>query len=899
MSKTKLELEQEIAKLTEQLNRYTAKYNALFEQVPVGVIVLCIDGQVMEANHEVLKYLGSPSVEASKKFNIYLIDYLKKTNFIQNFEACIHQKTIKEDQNLYTSQWGESRTMRYRLSPILNTENQVFQVQATFVDITAEIHNRNKLEESQNRYKVLSDMAFEGILIHKNGLALDVNKALCKLSGYQRNELLGKNLIELLVHPESMALVAENIKKEHATPYSIRILKKDGSFFWAKIEGRNFTPANGKTIRAVSVRDVTEQLRAQEQLQKLTTAIEQSSNAMVITDTNATIEYINPAFTSLTGYSKKEAIGQKMSILKSGLQPDDFYKDVWKTIKLGKTWQSLFHNRNKFGELYWEQNTITPIKNNNGQITNYISIKENITELIENQLRLDTLINAIPDPIIFKNAKGQWLEINNACMQLFTLSDVDFQGKTSLDLAQFIPKFKPIFEEDHLADIQAWQTKTLVKTKHVFPSSGSENKRTFDVTRVPLFQENGDKKAIIVIARDITEREKGIVELEKQNQQYIVLSEQYKQQNKQLKQAKNKAEESDKLKTSFINNISHEFRTPMNSIIGFSNLLMRNELSKEKKQQYCNTIERNCNILLDIVSDTIEISKIQSNQLLVRLKKTPIKQTISEVITQFEPLAREKKLELIHEISCSREATILIDSYKLQQILRHLISNALKFTHEGFIKVTCSLAPNSMLRISIKDTGIGISADKQKIIFAPYAQAEIGSSRTFGGIGIGLTLVKAYIDLLNGQLDIQSDINQGSEFIILLPYEVIPQTVAKPSQSVILLAEDDFENFTFLHDFMAENDIKVIHARTGKEAIDLCRQQYDFKLIIMDLHMPIMDGISATKLIKEFKPEIPVIALTAHYTEHNNKELHTFGFEKILAKPISFSELNQIIDMYL
>lgn len=242
------------------------------------------------------------------------------------------------------------------------------------------------------------------------------------------------------------------------------------------------------------------------------------------------------------------------------------------------------------------------------------------------------------------------------------------------------------------------------------------------------------------------------------------------------------------------------------------------------------------------------------------------------------------------------------DKGKIEKIFFHLIDNAVKFTQQGDINVSISLEEN-FLHLSIKDTGIGIPTEKQEIIFDPFRQIETGLNRSYGGTGLGLTIVKAYVDALNGTISLRSEINKGTEVTLTIPVKALPSTGNQAQKehdpdhvNTILIAEDEYSNFKYLYEVLHSDNLVILHANNGKEAVEICRKNNDIKMILMDLKMPVMDGTTAARKIKEFRPEMPIIAQTAYIL---NEEKINSAFDDLIAKPINRIDLAEKMSKYL
>jgi signal transduction histidine kinase/CheY-like chemotaxis protein len=374
---------------------------------------------------------------------------------------------------------------------------------------------------------------------------------------------------------------------------------------------------------------------------------------------------------------------------------------------------------------------------------------------------------------------------------------------------------------------------------------------------------------------------------------------------KEIQIALEKAEESDRLKSSFLQNMSHEIRTPLNAVVGFSQLITKPNLSSEKINRYSRTIRTSSEKIIRIISDVIEISQIQADQIKLNLIPFNIISLIDELVTKFKFKANEKGIDLLlkRDVSIS-EYFITSDKKKLQAILNHLIDNAIKFTVKGGVEITYELDQDNV-KLSVKDTGIGISNEMQQIIFEPFRQVETGICRNYGGNGLGLAIINAYVKLLNGTVSLKSEANKGSTFYVTIPLNktnsVAAQTITdKPNSSVntILIAEDEISNYEYLLELLDNYKLNILHAENGQLAIDMCRANSNINLILMDIKMPIMDGYTAAKLIKTFLPDTIIIAQTAYALE-SEKEKFIGVFDDYITKPIKEDELQEALMKYL
>lgn len=370
--------------------------------------------------------------------------------------------------------------------------------------------------------------------------------------------------------------------------------------------------------------------------------------------------------------------------------------------------------------------------------------------------------------------------------------------------------------------------------------------------------------------------------------------------------AKEKAEESDRLKSAFLQNLSHEIRTPLNSICGFSERLNKPQLSDEKRKSFVSIIQNSSNQLLSIISDVLSISALETKQEKVNIEKICINNIITDLLSIFKQQTINRNISLYAKKSLSdKQSEIYTDKTKITQILSNLLSNALKFTHEGFVEFGYNLK-NNELEFYVKDSGIGIKSELQEKIFERFAQADHFINKKYGGTGLGLAISKGFVELLDGEIWVNSVINDGSTFYFTIPYRPVNENGETTSKTklnkekhkpTILVAEDVEFNFLLIEELLSDFDFKLIHAKDGQETVEIFKTNPDISLILMDIKMPIMDGYTAAKIIKEQKPELPIIAQSGYAVEQEI-EMYSEIFDAYLTKPLSENELKATIQKY-
>ena len=402
--------------------------------------------------------------------------------------------------------------------------------------------------------------------------------------------------------------------------------------------------------------------------------------------------------------------------------------------------------------------------------------------------------------------------------------------------------------------------------------------------------------------------------------------------------AKNKAEESERLKTAFLSNMSHEIRTPMNGILGFAGLLKEPNLTGEEQQEYIRIIEKSGARMLNIINDIVDISKIEAGLMEIHMKESNINDQLDYIYTFFKPEVEGKGIKFYFKCGLSaKEAVIKTDREKIFAILTNLVKNAIKYSFGGTIEFGYELcrdkaclvsasaptstsvpAPDtdkaclvSTLEFFVKDNGIGIPKDRQEAIFERFIQADIGDKRAFQGAGLGLSITKAYVEMLGGRIWVESEEGEGSTFYFTIPYTIEPEVIAPqenlfsieetPSQIKplkILIVEDDEGSAMLISLNIAKFSKDVLFAGNGAEAVDVCRNNPDIDLVLMDIKMPVMDGFEATRKIREFNLHVVIIAQTAYALHGDREKIIEVGCNDYISKPIKKDQLLELLHKY-
>lgn len=467
-------------------------------------------------------------------------------------------------------------------------------------------------------------------------------------------------------------------------------------------------------------------------------------NTLIVskTDISGTISYVNQNFCDISGYSEDELISKSHSIIHNPKEDSEIFSNMWKTILNKQVWHGSFSNIKKDGSLYYVNSTISPILDIKGDIVEFISLLQDVTQrtLLEQKSllatkRLQQIMDSQESIVIISNDKGI-AEVNHKFYDLTGFSNLEaFKEKHTCICELFINKdgylskstqgyrwTDPLFENNNSVH------KALIKNT-------IGEKLVFDVTATTI--ELDDGQYILTTFSDITSIEK----------------------------MREKSEQAEKAKTQFLANMSHELRTPLNAIIGFSQILQRNKDLEEKPKSYIDKINNSGNKLLQLINSILDFSKIESGEVELEAIEFNLYETLISVITQVEVIAKDKGLDLYLNYPDDVSHTFIGDSLRISQVLINLLSNAVKFTDQGSINLYVKQLRDNRYQFRVQDTGIGLSDAQKEKLFKPFSQADSSTSRIYGGTGLGLSISKELIELMDGSIWIESEVGKGTSFI--------------------------------------------------------------------------------------------------------------------------------------
>ena len=831
-------------------------------------------------------------------------------------------------------------------------------------DVTPYKKAENALKESERMLQTLFNN-LQGIVYkckNDDDWSMEfISAGFYKMTSYSVDDLIGNSKISFnqIIVPEDRNTVRDKINlalknnEKFELNYRIKCATGEIKFVLEKGEGV-YSEETGEAIGVEGfITDVTQQRKtelslqlkkeelldfnkeleqqiiihkkAKEEIFKLSTAVKQSPSVITITNLDGNIEYVNPKFTEITGYKSEEVINENPRILKSEIKHNEEYQELWDAITIGKEWHGEFYNRKKNGEFYWESASISPIFDDNGKITSYIKIGEDITHRKRNELIQKVLYNISNAVSTADNLKKL---INFIKQQLETIIDV------SNFFVAFYDKETDTFSSSFMNDDENnYETWPAGKTFSAYVVKTSKS-LFVDENQILQMKERGDIEivgAVPKVGMIVPIKYEGITNGVFSIQNYTD-ADAYSESDlemldfvsdlislyinrinalEKLKSALNKATESDRLKTAFLQNVSHEIRTPMNGILGFTSLLNDPDLSGEEQQSYINIITISGKRMLSTLNDLMDISMLETGQVKINLTSTNINDELDNLYSFFKPEVENKGMDLNYSVSLEKEfVNINIDRDKFYAILSNLIKNSIKYSKKGSINFGYEYKED-FLEFFVKDTGIGIPKNRQEAIFKRFVQADIEDIKVYEGAGLGLSISKAYVEMLGGEIWVNSLEGKGAEFYFTIPYNSGHKKILensnedmfnnKETETVrlkILIVEDEEIASEYLSIILGVFNPTLLFARTGIEAISICKENLDIDLVLMDIKMPIMGGYEATREIRVFNKKVVIIAQTAYALGGDREKAISAGCDDYVIKPIDSEKLIKKIESY-
>lgn len=716
-----------------------------------------------------------------------------------------------------------------------------------------------------------------GIFIFdKNSVITSSNYKFAEIIGGTKEQIISLNILNTIKNENVKAAISSCLSNKTTNYSGDYISSSFGKYTYIKLLLSPLTNYENEVIGGIGlVEDHTFQKNYEDDL------IQTKAQLRALLDNipalawlkNKEGEYLaaNHSFAEVCNKKFKDIIGKTdLDIWYKELADKVIYEDL-KVISERRTINNEIKFRNNDGKDFYLEVYKTPVIDNNNQIigtagfaTDISQKKQHEKELKTEKLYFENLFNNSPEAIIIADINSKVIRVNKQFTKLFQYEEKEILGRSIDEL---------ISEESEVEFAHSITQQIKTGTDNAFETVRLRKDRTkIDVVilGVPI-QLNDGSIVIYGIYQDISKQ---------------------KAEQKELKIAKEKAIESDKLKTNFLATMSHELRTPLNGILGFSELLLTEDINDDILDMV-QSIHQSGNRLLNTINSILDISILESNKLNLQIKEENLIDIINEKVSNFLPLAEEKKLELNFEF----KGTLIVHTDKkiFEIIINNLLDNAIKYTKTGKIEISLTKEGNfkkNYLKITVKDTGIGIAKENYEKIFRYFSQVSEGYTRTYEGMGLGLSITKHYVDILNGEISVESELEIGSVFTIKIPLKendifcIENEESLLPARPLVLLVEDEKTNAEYVI-LSLRKEYEVDLAETGLEAIELSKQK-EYHIILMDINLGLgINGITTTSEIRKnpYYENIPIIAVTANAMIGQKEILLSSGLTDYISKP--------------
>jgi PAS domain S-box-containing protein len=823
----------------------------------------------------------------------------------------------------------------------------------THLEITERKLAETSLRESEEKYRSLVENSPDGVIIYKEGKIVFANEEAKHMVGAKtKNKLIGKPVLQF-IHPDSQESVVRKMEellsdKNSSQLVEEKFIRLDGTPFDVELKAIPTVYEHKNAIQVI-VHDITQRKKSALELTKINRVyalISQINNLIIrthnqeelfqeicniavnfgkfrmswiglITDdkriiteafagyesgyfTKSNITTINdePEGRGPTGIATREA----RTVICNDISNEEMMKP-WRKDALERGYNSLISIP------LMVRNKIIGAFNLYSEEKNFFSSEEEITLLEKIILNISFALEKIQVEEDRKKTEDKIRQLSQAVEQspvsiviTNTFGKIEYVNQKFIETTKYTleeaigqnPRFLKSGYTSQGEYKELWQTIVGGKEWHgEFHNKRKDGTLFWESASIsPIVNTEGKTTHFIAIKEDITDR---------------------KNVEKELVKSKERAEESDRLKLVFLANMSHEIRTPMNGILGFTELLKAPHISSEEQQEYISIIEKSGKRMLNIINDIISISKVESGQIEVSKDETNINEQLEYIYTFFKPEANLKGIDLtLQKLLSSKNNYIKTDREKLYAVLTNLVKNAIKFTNEGSIEIGCE-KKGGYLEFFVKDTGLGIPISQKKIIFERFRQANETISRTHEGSGLGLAISKAYVEMLDGRIWVESQEGKGSTFYFTIPFHsdidhkndiVVDKAVSiikeenKVKDLKVLIVEDDAISKLLITIAVKPYSKEILKVSTGFEAIEACKNNPDIDVVMMDINMPEMGGYEATKNIREFNKDLVIIAQTANGMQSDRDNAIAAGCTDYISKPINITSLGELIQMY-
>lgn len=770
----------------------------------------------------------------------------------------------------------------------------------------ANVKNIQILKVNADRFQQMFFQHSAIMILHnpENGNIVDANLAAIKFYGYKQSQFYSMSVYQL--NCEDKSYIDECLLKAKTGQQNIFVFHHklaSGKIRTVEAHASPFDTMKGELLLTI-ITDITEKLEIEKNLrnseQNFHVFFESVKDLMFVCDNNGDVIYVNSAVTEKLGYTLGEI--NSFNLLNNHPKRRQIEAtDIFDSMLKGDIDYCQFPILTKNGDLIpvethiwygkWDgKDSIFGISKDLSQEAALGKFKK----FFYNNPSIMAIINA---------TDYTFIDVNKAFLDKLNYKMEEVLGKTATDIHFFVTPEK---ESEIITEI----AKTGLTYNKELEILTRDNEVLIGLFSQELVEIKAEQMYLMVIT-DITVQKRAEELIKTKSTEIEAQNNELRSKNDELLIAKEKAEESDRLKSAFLANMSHEIRTPMNGILGFADLLNDPGISGEEQHEYVEIIEKSGARMLNIINNIIDISKIESGLMKVDLKTTNINEKIKYIFNFFRHEVEAKGMELhMNNKVASKNITITTDPEKLYAILTNLVKNAIKYSDQGDIEIGLDLkGPN--LEFYIRDTGIGIPAERLEAIFERFIQADITDTQARQGAGLGLSIAKAFVEMLGGRIWVESEELIGSTFYFTIPYTpvLVKETTildnAEESHVIavkrlkVLVAEDDDISDLYITKLLKNYNCELLlHAKTGVEAVKTCLNNPDLDLIMMDLKMPEMTGFEATRQIRKFSKNVIIIAQSAYALSGDKEKAIAIGCNDYITKPVTQSSLSVLMQKY-
>ncbi|MCP1424412.1 PAS domain S-box-containing protein [Paenibacillus xylanexedens] len=886
---------------TETLKRIISEgssYQSLFFNHPDAIYVMDIHGNYIDANPSVERISGYTLDDLIRMNQSEICPPDSENSRKQYIKEVLAGRSVSNPITFYHKD-GSLKQAEITYVPITEGK-EVVGIYGIAKDVTDILEVQRELKEAQEKYQVLADHAQDLITTcATDGELLYVSPSVYTLLGYKPEEVIGKSFKDYCYlgdYPDPMDL------SKIGNGCKMRVLHKKGHYIWMETLAKPVAGERGKSVQIVSIsRDITQhkdaERRLRESRQRYRSLFEHNPAAVYSLNLEGKYSAVNSKLVQMLDIPRNKLIGQSFlsNLDKCEVQYGKHYFDM---VKQGEPQYYETRVVNSSGRKIEVSVTNVPIIVDKEMVGVY-GIVSDITERKEYTERIQELskqheliLNTVTEGIFGLDADGITMFMNPAAASMFGYEAKEFIGKNSHPIIHHTRA-----DGSHLPQEECPIHMTVldgqirsIKEDVFWRKDGSSFLVQYQVT--PII-EQGQIQGAVVVFNDVTgERE--------------------------IVRAKETAELAAQAKSEFLSMVSHEIRTPMNGIVGMTELLIGTDLSEEQRE-YAEIIRDSGDALLNILNDILDFSKLESGKMALAYEPFALRKMLEQVAELFKQRADEKHLEIRYRLNPSIPEFMVGDAIRIRQILVNLVGNALKFTDQGSIEVAVDIIKgrkpeDSVLDFAVQDTGIGIPADKLDQLFQSFSQLHPVINRKYGGTGLGLVISKRLVEIMGGSISVESIEGEGSTFRFAVPAASVDASAEQTASQFhhdrtrqsdkvamrILVAEDHPVNRKILREYLEKLGYHADVCTNGVEAIDAISQNaYD--IVLMDIHMPVMDGLKATDLLRRLIPQDripPIIAVTGNAKREDKEACLEMGMRDFISKPVMLSELKRVLQQW-